>query len=102
MRLEFVLQTFEDMKEKKLKIERLVLKYVLQVQTEGYASLFRGLNSAIIRAFPTNAATFAVVTWTYRLLGDNKEKCSSVHSIVQATGKYYDFIKDDDFSMEFY
>ncbi|XP_012254046.2 mitochondrial basic amino acids transporter [Athalia rosae] len=40
------------------------------ISAEGYACLFRGLNSTIIRAFPTNAATFAVVTWTFRLLGE--------------------------------
>lgn len=32
-------------------------------QTEGLEVFARGLNSTIIRAFPTNAATFAVVTW---------------------------------------
>ncbi|XP_033209402.1 mitochondrial basic amino acids transporter-like [Belonocnema kinseyi] len=37
------------------------------INSEGYKCLFRGLNSTIIRAFPTNAATFAVVTWTFRL-----------------------------------
>ena len=42
------------------------------VQSEGYNCLFRGLNSTIIRAFPTNAATFAVVTWTMRLLGNEE------------------------------
>lgn len=42
------------------------------VQNEGYGCLFRGLNSTIIRAFPTNAATFAVVTWTLRLLGEGQ------------------------------
>ncbi|XP_014216234.1 mitochondrial basic amino acids transporter-like [Copidosoma floridanum] len=33
------------------------------VTSEGYGCLFRGLSSTILRAFPTNAATFAVVTW---------------------------------------
>lgn len=42
------------------------------VQAEGYSCLFRGINSTIIRAFPTNAATFAVVTWTIRLLGEEQ------------------------------
>ncbi|XP_058809483.1 mitochondrial basic amino acids transporter [Phymastichus coffea] len=42
------------------------------VRSEGYSCLFRGLNSTIIRAFPTNAATFAVVTWTIRLLSDGQ------------------------------
>lgn len=40
------------------------------ISAEGYACLFRGLNSTIIRAFPTNAATFTVVTWSLRLLND--------------------------------
>lgn len=39
------------------------------VKLEGYSCLYRGLSSTIIRAFPTNAVTFAVVTWTFRLLG---------------------------------
>lgn len=41
------------------------------VRAEGYTCLFRGLNSTILRAFPTNAATFAVVTWTFRLFGEH-------------------------------
>lgn len=40
------------------------------VKTEGYTCLYRGLNSTILRAFPTNAATFAVVTWTFRIFGE--------------------------------
>lgn len=40
------------------------------VRAEGYTCLFRGLNSTILRAFPTNAATFGVVTWTFRLFGE--------------------------------
>ncbi|KAJ9582804.1 hypothetical protein L9F63_022845 [Diploptera punctata] len=36
------------------------------VQSEGYGVLSRGLNSTILRAFPTNAATFTVVTWVVR------------------------------------
>lgn len=39
------------------------------MKNEGYKWLFRGLNSTIIRAFPTNAATFTVVTWTFRIFG---------------------------------
>ncbi|CAG7720959.1 unnamed protein product, partial [Allacma fusca] len=35
--------------------------------TEGYRAFFRGLNSTVIRAFPTNAATFTTVTWIMRL-----------------------------------
>ena len=40
------------------------------LQAEGPAFLFRGLTSTILRAFPTNAATFAAVAWTMRLLED--------------------------------
>ncbi|CAI2354227.1 unnamed protein product [Caenorhabditis sp. 36 PRJEB53466] len=36
----------------------------------GLRSFFIGLNSALIRAFPSNAATFFTVEWTYRLLLD--------------------------------
>uniref|UniRef100_A0A8R1DV32 Mitochondrial carrier protein n=1 Tax=Caenorhabditis japonica TaxID=281687 RepID=A0A8R1DV32_CAEJA len=37
----------------------------------GLRSFFVGLNSALIRAFPSNAATFFTVEWTYRLLLDH-------------------------------
>ncbi|XP_052129765.1 mitochondrial basic amino acids transporter [Frankliniella occidentalis] len=40
---------------------------------EGPGFLFRGLSSTILRAFPTNAATFAVVAWTMRLLQDAED-----------------------------
>lgn len=56
------------------------------VRVEGYTCLFRGLSSTLLRAFPTNAATFAVVTWTFRLLGkqpseaSDKEKNSLISS----------------------
>lgn len=33
----------------------------------GYSSLFRGLTPTVIRAFPVNAVTFTLVTWTMRL-----------------------------------
>ncbi|CAD6199271.1 unnamed protein product, partial [Caenorhabditis auriculariae] len=36
----------------------------------GLRTFFVGLNSALIRAFPSNAATFFTVEWTYRLLLD--------------------------------
>lgn len=35
--------------------------------TEGYKAFTKGLNSTIIRAFPTNAATFAVFTWVFMI-----------------------------------
>lgn len=37
------------------------------ISTEGHKFLTRGLTSTIIRAFPTNAACFTVVNWTFRL-----------------------------------
>ncbi|KAF8383657.1 slc-25A29 [Pristionchus pacificus] len=37
----------------------------------GWRSFFVGLNSTLLRAFPSNAATFFTVEWTYRLLIDN-------------------------------
>ena len=40
--------------------------YKKTVAREGYKALFRGLNSTLIRAFPSNAATFTVVTWVMR------------------------------------
>ncbi|XP_063982756.1 mitochondrial basic amino acids transporter-like [Diachasmimorpha longicaudata] len=60
------------------------------VRDEGISCLFKGLNSTILRAFPTNAATFAVVHWTFRLCGqeDGHKKEESVGlgiSVVQET-----------------
>ncbi|KAI4504463.1 hypothetical protein M0802_000013 [Mischocyttarus mexicanus] len=46
--------------------------YRKSVSSEGYSCLYRGLNSTIIRAFPTNAMTFAVVTWTFRFFGEQQ------------------------------
>lgn len=48
---------------------------------EGPAFLFRGLSSTILRAFPTNAATFAAVAWTLRLL--QEQQLQDVHAHVQ-------------------
>nr|CAD7400968.1 unnamed protein product [Timema poppensis] len=36
------------------------------VRSEGFSFLTRGLTSTVLRAFPTNAATFTVVTWVFR------------------------------------
>ncbi|CAD5222797.1 unnamed protein product [Bursaphelenchus okinawaensis] len=36
----------------------------------GYRTFFCGFGSTLLRAFPTNAATFFTVEWTYRLLLD--------------------------------
>lgn len=40
---------------------------VKSVKGEGISCLFRGLTPTIIRAFPVNAVTFTVVTWTMTL-----------------------------------
>jgi len=37
-------------------------------KSEGFPSFFRGLTSSLIRAFPTNAATFTVVTYIMRYI----------------------------------
>lgn len=44
------------------------------IATEGLGVMFRGLNSSLLRAFPTNAATFAVVTWTLKLCQTQEEE----------------------------
>lgn len=41
------------------------------ISAEGYGFLYRGLAPTILRAFPVNAATFTVVTWTIRLFSEN-------------------------------
>ncbi|KAK7790573.1 hypothetical protein R5R35_002027 [Gryllus longicercus] len=43
------------------------------VRAEGLSFLGRGLTSTVLRAFPMNAATFAVVTWVFRLAGPEGE-----------------------------
>merc|ERR1740131_786135 len=43
------------------------------VAAHGYSSLTRGLAPTLLRAFPTNAATFAVVSWTLRLFPEEEE-----------------------------
>ncbi|XP_064484642.1 mitochondrial basic amino acids transporter-like [Ornithodoros turicata] len=40
---------------------------VKSYKNEGVTSFTRGLNSTLLRAFPTNAAIFMVVTWVLRL-----------------------------------
>lgn len=50
------------------------------ISAEGYGFLSRGLTSTIVRAFPTNAACFTVVTWTFRLCQNEKDnKAHSYH-----------------------
>ncbi|CAG9760890.1 unnamed protein product [Ceutorhynchus assimilis] len=43
---------------------------VQSVKSDGVSCLFRGLSPTLIRAFPVNAVTFTVVTWTMKLLSD--------------------------------
>ncbi|XP_015433086.1 PREDICTED: mitochondrial basic amino acids transporter-like [Dufourea novaeangliae] len=47
------------------------------VRTEGYSCLYKGLSSTILRAFPTNAVTFTVVTWTFRMFGRDQARETS-------------------------
>lgn len=42
------------------------------VNAEGMSCLVRGLTPTLIRAFPTNAATWAAVTWIFRLANANQ------------------------------
>lgn len=51
-------------------------------KSEGYKGFTKGLNSTIIRAFPTNAATFAVFTWVFMIM----ENPSSSNLGIQNTG----------------
>ncbi|XP_029053401.1 mitochondrial basic amino acids transporter-like isoform X1 [Osmia bicornis bicornis] len=60
------------------------------VKTEGYGCLYRGLSSTILRAFPTNAVTFAVVTWTFRMF--DKEANSAVKT--ESKSKMVESIKE--------
>lgn len=46
------------------------------IAEEGLGSLTRGLAPTLLRAFPVNAATFAVVTWTIRLFPDQEAEDS--------------------------
>nr|CAD7568960.1 unnamed protein product [Timema californicum] len=48
------------------KYDGLVDCFRKSVRSEGFSFLTRGLTSTVLRAFPTNAATFAVVTWVFR------------------------------------
>ncbi|GIY14764.1 hypothetical protein CDAR_607021 [Caerostris darwini] len=43
---------------------------VKSYKSEGYKVFTKGLNSTIIRAFPTNAATFGVVTWVFMIFNN--------------------------------
>jgi len=53
-------------------------------RNEGWKVFTRGLNSTIIRAFPTNAATFVAVSWTLRMLsGSNAPTVSDVRERIK-------------------
>jgi len=65
----------------------------LSVKEEGYSVFTRGLNSTMIRAFPTNAATFFVVSYTAKMImkyEDNFEEIENmavIKEIVQSGQK---------------
>jgi len=48
--------------------------FVQSYRTEGFNAFTRGLTSTIIRAFPTNAATFLVVSMTFKIFGPLVER----------------------------
>jgi len=51
------------------------------VKEEGYTVFGRGLNSALIRAFPTNAATFFVVSYTTKMFLQLEDKIECVEAL---------------------
>lgn len=53
------------------------------IQTDGYSVLTRGLTSTVLRAFPTNAATFTVVTWVIRWANANQAENTSAYIIAE-------------------
>ncbi|KAK0410167.1 hypothetical protein QR680_004989 [Steinernema hermaphroditum] len=65
---------------------------------DGIRTFYRGLGSTLLRAFPSNAATFFTVEWTYRLLLDlqvlRKENDSYSHSHRHALEKNYILLHD--------
>ncbi|XP_076651307.1 mitochondrial basic amino acids transporter isoform X2 [Halictus rubicundus] len=62
------------------------------IKTEGYSCLYRGVSSTILRAFPTNAVTFTVVTWIFRICGQETHETSQTKKLetVQAVRKMSD------------
>ncbi|KAF7412643.1 hypothetical protein HZH66_001539 [Vespula vulgaris] len=75
--------------------------YRQSVRSEGYMCLYRGLNSTILRAFPTNAMTFAVVTWTFRIFGEENietPKTEKVRSTYESfVGSWITFLENANF-----
>ncbi|KAJ8940239.1 hypothetical protein NQ318_016695 [Aromia moschata] len=61
------------------------------IRSGGVFCLFRGLTPTLIRAFPVNAVTFTVVTWTMRILGGDEitETVKETESILE---KYADVV----------
>jgi len=55
------------------------------VAAEGMGVFFRGLNSTLIRAFPTNAATFTAVAYTLRWLRPNETEAEKLATLERAT-----------------
>lgn len=57
------------------------------IKEEGFGVLTRGLNSTILRAFPTNAATFVVVSSVMKFLKQHEdeveESCNQVKEILK-------------------
>lgn len=83
------------------------------VRDEGLSCLIRGLNSTILRAFPTNAATFAVVHWTFRLWGQEVEKKESLglavtvvqerqETVSNQWGTFVNMLNGDDYAKSFF
>uniref|UniRef100_A0A1B6DEN6 Mitochondrial basic amino acids transporter n=2 Tax=Clastoptera arizonana TaxID=38151 RepID=A0A1B6DEN6_9HEMI len=54
------------------------------IAEEGYACLVRGLTPTLIRAFPTNAVTFTVVTWIFRLANVGEKEEVTIDGLLDA------------------
>lgn len=63
------------------------------VNSQGYLSLYRGLTPTIIRAFPVNAVTFFVVTWTIRLSDIKFKLPENLHFL--SMNRYMDVIAEE-------
>ncbi|XP_030753270.1 mitochondrial basic amino acids transporter [Sitophilus oryzae] len=62
---------------------------VQSIKGEGIGCLFAGLTPTLIRAFPVNAVTFTVVTWTMKLLND-VNLLDKIKDTEYSVGKYTD------------
>merc|ERR1719481_42560 len=51
------------------------------IKAEGYRVFARGLSSTMIRAFPTNAATFYVYTYARRWLGQFEDDMENIENL---------------------